>query len=307
MTRLRLGTRGSPLALWQAHHVRDRLAALHPALEIEIVEITTTGDRNLSQPLPEIGAEGLFTKEVEEALLDGRIDAAVHSCKDVPTQLPAGLALAAILERVHGGDVLISKARATLAELPSASVLATGSLRRRAQLLHYRPDLSIVNLRGNLNTRFRKFHASDWAGMILAEAGVVRLAMQHEITERISTDVLLPAVGQGALALEARADDGGTRRLVAPLQHAETADAVAAERAFLHHLRGGCQVPVGALATVAGERLRLQGVIASLDGKSLCRGALEGARTQAQQVGVALAEQLLARGARAILDAIRAV
>ncbi len=304
--RIRLGTRGSPLALWQARHVRERLAARHPGLSIEIIEVTTTGDRNLAQPLAEIGQEGLFTKEVEEALLSGRIDVAVHSCKDVPTALPPDLALAAVLERVQGGDVLISKGRIPLAKLPPGAVLATGSLRRQAQLLHYRRDLSIVNLRGNLNTRFRKFQESDWAGMVLAEAGVARLEMQDQITERISADVLLPAVGQGALALETRADDAETLGLVSPLRHAATADAVAAERAFLHRLRGGCQIPVGALATVSGERLRLEGVIASLDGALLYRDAMEGRRNEGTALGIALAEELLAQGARAVLDRIRA-
>ena len=302
---LKLGTRGSPLAMWQAHHVRDRLLAEDSALEIEIVEINTSGDEKLAQPLHMLGSEGIFTKEIEDALFEKRIDVAVHSCKDLPTDLPDGLALGAVLERVEGGDVLISKNKLKLAELPQGATIATGSLRRQAQLLHYRPDLHIVNVRGNLNTRFRKFHESDWAGMLLAEAGVVRLEMADEITERIPASLMLPAVGQGALALEIRDGDSDTRKRIAELVHKPTHVAITAERAFLHRLRGGCQVPVGALGTLRGDVLTLEGVVASLDGKRLYRGELNGQPHEAEHVGVELAERLVRQGAGEILEEIR--
>lgn len=306
MTRLRLGSRGSPLALWQARHVRERLRAAWPGLDPEIIEISTVGDRRTDRPLHEIGAEGAFTKEIEEALYERRIDLAVHSCKDLPTELPPSLLLCTVMERGHGGDVLIAESGTRLAELPPGAVLATGSLRRRAQLLNHRPDLSIVDLRGNLNTRFRKFEESDWAGMILAEAGVVRLGLEARISERIPPEVLLPAVGQGALALEIRADDGETGRLCTPLAHPATSLAVRAERAFLHRLHGGCRVPVGALGRLCDQRLTLEGVVASLDGRACLRARREGDAGSPEELGSALAEELLQRGARRILDEIRA-
>ncbi len=302
---IRLGTRGSPLALWQAEHVRDALLARWPALEVTLVEIKTTGDRILDKPLVDIGDKGLFTKEIEDAMLRGETDAAVHSLKDLPSRLSPGLAIAAIFKRTHGGDVLVSKNNVPLADIPPGSRIATGSLRRRAQLLHYRPDLQIVDLRGNLNTRFRKFYESDWAGMVLAEAGIVRLQRDDEIAERLPFTLMLPAVGQGALAVEVREGDADMSWLIEPLADAGTTVSVSAERAFLRRLEGGCQVPIAARGELKKGTLTLYGLIADLDGKRLYRSKLTGKPKEAEQLGRRLAEILLERGGRAILDDIR--
>jgi len=303
---IRLATRSSPLARWQAEHVRTALLVRWPEWEVVLVEITTKGDRIFDQPLADIGDKGLFTKEIEKAMLEGKADAAVHSLKDLPSRLPPGLALGAVLRRTHGGDVLISKNNVPLAELPEGASVATGSVRRRAQLLHYRPDLKVVDLRGNLDTRFRKFYENDWAGMILAEAGVVRLQREDEVTERLPFTVMLPAVGQGALAVEIRQEDETLRHLVEPLNDRSTALSVAAERSFLRRLEGGCQVPIAARAELREETLTLYGLIADLDGKRLYRSKWSGRPQEAESIGVRLAERLLEEGGQAILDEIRA-
>ncbi|GAB4315121.1 MAG: hydroxymethylbilane synthase [Candidatus Sumerlaeia bacterium] len=304
---IRIGTRRSELARWQAEFVQAALEQKWPSLTVTTTLIRTTGDKILDRPLASIGDKALFTKELEEALLAGSIDVAVHSLKDLPTQLPAGLTLGAVLERGPGGDVWLARdGRMRLADLPEGATIATGSLRRRAQLLHRRPDLNIVDLRGNIGTRLNKLRDNDWAGVILAEAGLVRLGKQALITERLGFDVMLPAVGQGALAVEIRSDDRRTAGFVAPLDHACTRAGVEAERAFLRRLEGGCQIPIAARADVHDGHLTLTGLIADLNGRRLYRDQVSGAPQEAESLGTALAETLLERGGRQILDEIRA-
>jgi len=310
---LRIGTRGSALALWQAHWVRDALLRLHPGLAIRLEIIKTTGDKILDSPLSLIGDKGLFTREIEQALLRGDIDLAVHSLKDLPTELPGGLALGAVTEREDVRDVFIPHPRAPhrrLSDLESGSAIATGSLRRRAQLLAMRRKFSVVDIRGNLDTRMRRLEESVWAGMILARAGVVRLGWEEKIGETIDPDVMLPAVGQGALGIEIRNDDASTRELIAVLEHAQTRQATAAERALLRRLEGGCQVPLGTLARFEnrsgeGPRLVLDGLVASLEGHRVVRGSASGSPDDAERIGTRLAEQLLSDGADEILRTIR--
>lgn len=302
---IRLGTRGSELALWQTRWVRDRLQSLHPGLGCEIVTLKTTGDKILDAPLAKIGDKGLFTKELDRALLANTIDLAVHSMKDVPTEIPAELAIAAVTERWDVRDVLISRDDRQLDELPGGAKIATGSLRRRAQLLHYRPDWRIVDIRGNLNTRFRKFDASDWDGMILALAGVERLGLQQRISQKLPTEVMLPAVGQGAFAIITRASDRSIRELLRPLHHGPSALAIAAERALLSATEGGCQVPLGALGLVENGRIRLRGCIASLDGRRYVSDEVSGEAADPAAVGRLLADRLLKAGGADILREIR--
>jgi hydroxymethylbilane synthase len=310
---LRIGTRGSALALWQARWVEEALRRRHPGLAIRLDVIKTTGDRILDSPLSAIGDKGLFTREIEHALLRNDIDLAVHSLKDLPTELPAGLALGAVTEREDVRDVFIphpGSTRRRLQDLPPGSVLATGSLRRRAQLLAMGRGFQVVDLRGNLNTRMRRLEESDWAGIILARAGVVRLGWEEKIGETIDPRVMLPAVGQGALGIEIRDNDIRTRGLVASLDHEPTRQAAAAERALLHRLEGGCQVPLGTIARLEGagaenQRLVLEAVVATLDGAQVVRGEVAGTPGEAERLGIRLAEQLLAGGADAILRQIR--
>ncbi len=305
---VRIGTRGSELALWQTHFVRKRLAALFPASTFEVITIKTTGDKILDAPLSKIGDKGLFTKELEHALLDGRIDLAVHSLKDVPTVLPGGLTIGAVLEREDVRDVFIAhprKAHRRFLELPPNAVVATGSLRRRCQLLNARPELQIVDIRGNLNTRLKRLEESDWDGMILARAGVIRLGWTERITETLSLELMLPAVGQGAMAVEIRNDDATILDVLRRLHHEPPAAAVQAERAFLRELEGGCQIPIGAYAQVQDDRLTLSAVIGSLDGTRVLRGTHSGSRADATRVGVELALDLIRQGGKEILDAIR--
>lgn len=304
--RVVIGTRGSALALWQAEHVQRVLKRAHRRLEVELHIIKTKGDKILDQSLSKIGDKGLFTREIEHALLDGRVDIAVHSLKDLPTETPAGLRIAAITEREEVNDVLISRTARSLAELREGAVVATGSLRRTAQLLHLRPDLRIVDIRGNLNTRMEKFDGADWDGMLLAYAGVKRLGWEHRIAHVIPTTHLLPAVGQGALGVEIRDGDDDTAAVVACLHHAETAAAAVAERALLRTLEGGCQIPIGAWARMDGGRLLLDAMVASIDGtiRLDTRGTTKDL-AKAEALGVRVANKLLANGARDILDAIR--
>ncbi|RMI03667.1 MAG: hydroxymethylbilane synthase [Calditrichaeota bacterium] len=310
---IHIGSRGSQLALWQTEWVKERLAAAHPTVRFEVTVIKTTGDRILDRPLNKIGDKGLFTKEIDNALLRGDIDLAVHSLKDLPTTLPEGLTIAAITERWDVRDALISRAGATLKALPRGAVVATGSLRRKAQLLHHRPDLRIVDLRGNLNTRFRKFQESDWEGMILATAGVERLGWQDRIAERISTDIILPAVGQGSFAVVCREGDEQIQALVQPVHHRPSALAGYAERALLRTLEGGCHVPIGAHARVEGGQFVGTACIGSLDGRRLVRESLsreftpEFDRSAAEGLGVELARRLLDAGGEEILAEIRQV
>ena len=299
-----IGTRRSKLALWQAEWVHARLRELEPELAVSLKRIKTTGDKILDTPLASIGGKGLFVKEIEEALLRGEIDLAVHSMKDVPTRLPAGLEILAIPEREDPRDVLITLNKVSLERLVPGSRIGTSSLRRQAQLLHYRPDLSIQILRGNLDTRLRKLEAGEYDGIILAAAGIKRLGWSDRVTEYLSPDVSLPAIGQGALALEGRTDDGFVRAVVARLDHHPTRIAVTAERAFLERLEGGCQVPIAAHAAITNGTLTLSALIAGVDGRRLVRDSVQGPMRDAHRLGVELAERLLARGGDEILKEI---
>jgi hydroxymethylbilane synthase len=295
--RLRIGTRGSALALWQAEHVKDRLAAL--GHEAELVPITTTGDRLLDRRLELVGGKGAFLKEIEEALLDGRADLAVHSLKDVPTALPQGLRLAAFLERADPRDALVSAGRVPLAKLPAGARLGTTSLRRQAQVRALRPDLEVVDLRGNVDTRLRKLGEGQYAAILLAVAGLTRLGRAGEATEILDPEVLLPAPGQGAIAIECRSEDRRAAEAVAPLDHPPTARCVGAERALLAGLGGGCNLPLGAYAVEQGPGVWLRAFVARVDGGVLLRGEIRAA--DAGEAGRRLAEDLLARGAAALM------
>ncbi len=313
-SRIRIGSRGSELALWQARWVQKELLRLYPGTEVGIDVIRTTGDRILDSPLSKIGDRGLFTRDIEIALADGTIDLAVHSLKDLPTGLPEGLEIGAVCERADVRDVFIPRpgnSRPTLLDQPHGARIATGSLRRKCQLLNLRPDFEIVELRGNLNTRLKKLDASDWSGMILAMAGVTRLGWNDRIGESLSPLTILPAVGQGALAVEIRSDDQEIRTAVAPLDHLPTRQAVWSERALLRRLEGGCQVPIGTYGRLEGTRggnpeLRLDAVVGSLDGRTVVRGSIRGAPEEGESLGKELAEKLLAEGAETILQEIRA-
>ncbi len=311
---IRIGSRGSELALWQAHWVQDRLSRDFPALTIVIDVIKTKGDKVLDAPLSRIGDKGLFTREIERELLDGSIDLAVHSLKDLPTTLPDGLVLGAVTEREDVRDVFLPRPGnpiRTLNRQPDRARVATGSLRRRCQLLHARPDLEIVDIRGNLNTRYAKLANSDWAGMILARAGVLRLGWEDRIGESLDPLFLLPAVGQGALGVEIRQGDDRVASVARTLHHDQTGYATAAERALLRALEGGCQVPIGTYGRVSRDAggvplLFLDAMVGSLDGRQVVRGAISGPPDQAEELGETLADDLLTQGAKAILEAIRA-
>lgn len=293
---IRIGSRGSALARWQAEHVKSRLEGLGHEVTIEV--ITTTGDRVLDRRLEAVGGKGAFLKEIEEALQEGGVDLAVHSLKDVPVALPDGLRLCAILERADPRDALVSSGP-RLADLPAGARVGTTSLRRQSQLRALRPDLAVVDLRGNVDTRIRKLREGQYDAILLALAGLARLGREGEVTEVLDPDRFLPAPGQGAIALECRSDARQVREAVAPLDHAPTAAAVTAERAFLAALGGGCNVPLGAYARPAPEGLRLAALVARADGSAIVRG--EGAGPEPDALGRALAEDLLARGARELL------
>lgn len=305
MKTLRIGTRGSKLALVQAEYTRTLVQEYNPGIACEIVIIRTTGDINLSTPLAEIGDKGLFTKEIENALLNHEIDVAVHSLKDLPTLQPDGLSLGAVAPRKNPADAFISRTAKTLQDLPQNAVIATGSLRRRVQLLHFRPDFQIVDIRGNVDTRLTKFDESNWDGMLLAFAGMSRMNLEHRITSIIPMEILLPAVGQGAIGLQTRTDDSFALDCIAQINHPKTNFAVSAERAFLQRLEGGCRVPIGALGTVNGTTLQLEGMICSLDGKTMYRSKMEDEVISAENLGIRLAEELLSQGGDKILGDIR--
>jgi hydroxymethylbilane synthase len=313
---LAIGTRGSRLAVWQAEHVASRLQAAFPTLALRLERIRTTGDKILDVPLAQVGGKALFVKEIEEALLAGRVDLAVHSMKDVPTDLPPGLTIAAIPRREDAADVLISRTGARLADLSRGARVGTSSLRRQAQLLHIRPDLVIVGVRGNLDTRIRKLSSEGLDAIVLAAAGVARLGLFHLVTEVLPPEVLLPAIGQGALGIEVREPGTESREpraesraarvaeLVGVLDDRETHAAVRAERAMLRRLGGGCQVPIAAWATVEADAILLRGLIAATDGVTVIRGEARGTVGEPETVGRDLAEDLLERGGQAILGAI---
>jgi hydroxymethylbilane synthase len=304
---LTIASRGSELALWQARSVADGLRRSDPSLRVEISVVKTTGDRVLDLPLARIGDRGLFTKEVDEALLRGDADLAVHSFKDVPTTLPEGLALAAVTRREDPRDVLLCRpgAGGDLASLPGGARVGTSSLRRRAQLRAVRPDLRVDDLRGNLNTRLARLDAGDYDAILLAAAGVLRLGWRERITSWLEPPHWLPAVGQGALAVLAPDGRDDLRERLAALHDVPTAACCEAERAFLHALEGGCQVPIGALASTQRDRLVLHGLVAGLDGSPLLRGEHRGSLDAPADVGRALAEELLSRGAGEVLASIR--
>ncbi len=297
-----IGSRASLLALWQTNYVRDLLRTNYPKIEVSIKIIQTTGDKILDSSLSMIGGKGLFTKELETALMDSEIDIAVHSLKDLPTTLPNGLALGAIPERANVEDVFLSKdPSARLMDLPDGATIATGSMRRTAQLLTKRPDFRIVDIRGNVPTRIRKMLESNWDGMILARAGLDRLGLAEHIAHTISLEWMLPAAGQGALGIECRNNDSKTLELLAPLNHEATRQAVTAERSLLKALDGGCQVPIGTHGKIVGTTLELSGCIAAMNGESLVRAVHTGDATHAIQIGEELAKTLLDIGGKELL------
>ena len=294
--RLRIGTRGSKLALWQAGWVKSALDP-HLSHPSDIVIIKTRGDKITDVPLAQVGGNALFVKELEDALFDGRIDVAVHSMKDMPSSLPEGLAIGAVPRRESPFDVLVSKGNKSFQDLAMGARVGTSSLRRQAQLLHVRPDLVMDPVRGNLDTRLVKLESQDLDAIVVAAAGMKRLGFGNRITQVFPEDLLLPAVGQGALCIEVREDDLSAAGLVAPLDHPDTRAAVLAERAFLRRLGGSCQVPMAGYAEVVGDRLSLTGLVASLTGQDLVRDTLSGRISAPEEVGTLLAERLLDRGA----------
>jgi hydroxymethylbilane synthase len=302
--KIRIGTRGSMLALAQCEWVKGRIREHHPGLEVELVRIKTKGDKILDAPLSKIGGKGLFVKEIEEALLSGRVDLAVHSMKDVPAELPDGLLLTAFPEREDPRDVLISTDNVPLEELPHGALLGTSSLRRGAQVQHSRPDLKIVPLRGNVDTRLKKLRRGDFHAIVLAAAGMARLGLKDQITQVIPTEEVLPAIGQGALGIEVKGDNREVIEILSFMDHAATAVCVRAERAFLKKLEGGCQVPIAALATLDGRDLFLEGMVAELDGSRVIRDKVKGDRDLPEESGVSLAGRMLKAGAGEILTRI---
>jgi hydroxymethylbilane synthase len=304
-----IGSRGSKLALWQAEWTKTRLAELHPETKVSIEIIKTSGDLQQREPLAVIGGKGVFTKELEEALLDHRIDLAVHSLKDLPTQLPDKLSIAAITEREDTRDALVLREGLTIEQpsirtLPEGLVIGTSSMRRLSQVKFHRPDLLIKDIRGNVDTRLRKLDAGEYDLIILASAGLRRLGLKHRISAPIGIEDMLPAVGQGALGIETRSDDAETRNLLSPLNHTETQAACTAERALLRALGGGCQLPIAGHAIVNGERLHLEGLVAEPSGAHLIRDSIEGTASDAERLGVELAERLLRGGADMLLREI---
>lgn len=300
-----VGTRESALALWQTNWVVEELKKRHPERTFNIVKMKTQGDKILDVALAKIGDKGLFTKELEVGMLEGKIDFAVHSMKDLPTKLPEGLTIGAICQRERPGDVLVSPSGKTLAELPHGARIGTSSLRRCAQLLRYRPDFQLEALRGNLNTRMQKLEVQQMDGIVLAAAGLIRLGWQDKITQYIPVDICLPSVGQGSVGIEVRADDDEVIELVKSIEHRESSLAIAAERSLLGKLEGGCQIPIGAYAQVAGDQLQLEAAVFSLDGTKAVRSNISGPAEQAEALGLELANRLLAEGAGEILAEVR--
>ena len=303
-TQLRIGTRASLLAVTQSTWVKTQIEQAHPGTQVELVKITTKGDRILDVPLAKVGGKGLFVKEIEDALLAGEVDLAVHSMKDVPTELPEGLHIGIIPVRETPRDAFLSVRFPSVAALPAGATVGTSSLRRKSQLAAMRPDLTIVDLRGNIDTRLRKLDEGIFDAIILAGAGLHRLGKANRITTLLEPDQMLPAISQGALGIELRRDDTELLAGLQFLHHPDTATAVAAERAFLLRLEGGCQVPIGAHATLSGDQISLSGLIAAVDGSVLLKEQLNGPAQDAARLGTALAETLLAKGGKAILDAV---
>jgi hydroxymethylbilane synthase len=305
MREIIIGTRESALAFWQTRWVEQELKHLWPQYRFSLVPIKTKGDKILDVALAKIGDKGLFTKELEVAMLEKKIDMAVHSMKDVPTKIPDGLTIGAVCQREDPGDVVISHKGYQLANLPRGAKVGTSSLRRRAQLLKFRPDLCLHDLRGNLNTRLIKMESADFDAIILAAAGVKRMGWENKITDYIGYDVCLPAVGQGSIGVECRDDDEEILKVVGRLNDRDAADAIEAERSFLRCLEGGCQIPIGSLGQVQGDDLELKGLVASLDGTQVLRSSAIGNRSDTARLGEKLAEKLIEMGAREILAAVR--
>jgi hydroxymethylbilane synthase len=302
---LKIATRKSPLAMWQAEHAAALLTRLHPDLAIEIVGMTTRGDKILDAPLAKVGGKGLFVKELEQGMLEGTADIAVHSMKDVPVDFPPGLHLAVIMDREDPLDAFVSNRYATLDELPEGACVGTSSLRRQCQLAARRPDLRIEPLRGNVNTRLRKLDEGDYDAIILAAAGLKRLGFAGRIRAHITAEDSLPAIGQGAIGIECRSDDARVHALIEPLHHAATAERVRAERAMNAKLQGGCQVPIAGHAIHEGETLFMRGLVGTPDGSRILRAEGRASGAEAQALGERLADELLAQGADAILADLR--
>ena len=300
---LRIGTRASQLALWQANWVKAELEQRYAGLSVELVKIKTLGDKILDVPLAQVGGKGLFVKEIEEAMLRGEIDLAVHSMKDVPTEFPDGLGLVVTTKREDPRDALISR-NICFKDLPPNARIGTSALRRQAQLLAVRPDLEMVIIRGNVETRIRKLEEDKLDAVILAAAGLNRLGFAEKATELLSVDLSIPAIGQGALGLECRLNDVETREMLAFLNHPPTAAAVSAERALLRRCEGGCQVPIAAHGVVTGEHLTLTGLIASVDGREIIKEVAEGSFHEPEKLGEGLADLLLAQGGKRILEEV---
>ncbi len=298
---IRIATRKSPLAMWQAEHVAVELKKAHPDIQVELLGMSTKGDKILDTPLAKIGGKGLFVKELEQGMLEGRADIAVHSMKDVPAELPDGLHLAVIMQREDPRDAFVSNEYADFAELPEGARVGTSSLRRQCQLAEARPDLEIKALRGNVNTRLRKLDEGEYDAIILASAGLIRLGFEQRITAKIGPEQSLPAIGQGAVGIECRSADAEINALVAALHHEETASCVTAERAMNQRLNGGCQVPIAGFAMLESGHLWLRGLVGEPDGSRIIRGEVEGATNEAEQMGIGLAERLLEWGADEIL------
>ena len=298
---VRIATRKSALALWQAEFVKAELERFHADVRVELVPMSTQGDIILDTPLAKIGGKGLFVKELEQAMLDGRADIAVHSMKDVPVEFPEGLELYTICEREDPRDAFVSNNFANLNELPQGAIVGTSSLRRQCQIKALRPDLDIRDLRGNVNTRLGKLDDGQYDAIILAAAGLIRLKMESRIADYIEPEVSLPANGQGAVGIECRIDDEVTKALLAPLEHTQTRIRVNAERSMNRYLEGGCQVPIGAYALVDGEQVHLRGLVGAVDGSEILRDEVTGHVNDAEELGIELAKKLLAQGADKIL------
>ncbi len=299
---IRIATRKSPLALWQANFVKDSLQAAHPDLNVELVTMVTKGDIILDTPLAKVGGKGLFVKELEVAMLEGRADLAVHSMKDVPIDFPKGLGLVTICEREDPRDAFVSNTFSSIDELPQGAIVGTCSLRRQCQIKEYRPDLHIKELRGNVGTRLGKLDAGEYDAIILASAGLKRLKLEDRIRCAIEPELSLPAVGQGAVGIECRLDDHYLIELLKPLSHTETAHRITAERAMNLTLEGGCQVPIGSYSLIQGDEIWLRALVGEPDGSKIVRGEIKGPIEKAEELGINLANQLLDQGAKDILD-----
>ena len=304
---IKIGTRGSKLALWQAKWVQSVLKQKSPSQAVELITIKTQGDKILDVPLAKVGGKGLFVKEIEQALLARRIDIAVHSMKDMPADIPEGLSIGAIPERENPLDVFISRSGAGFNELVGGSVIGTSSLRRSAQLHYARPDMVTQPIRGNLDTRLKKLESENFDALVLAAAGVKRLNLEHKITEYLNPELMLPAIGQGALCIEIRKDDSIVGPLVASLDHAATRGAVTGERAFLNRLEGGCQIPIAGYGRISENQFTLTGLVAEVDGTRVIKGEKSGPLDASTSIGIELAEELLARGADKILEKLKSI